>query len=411
MADFDPFDVRTILNDVNLGNFDPFVGTAKQSNRLKAFCRIWVAGLEVTDKIEPHLVSVHIVDAPNPTCDIELDDRDARLPIPPLMSPVRVELGWTTESTFEVFNGVTQDVEHGFGRKQGGRRMWVHAMGTDFVGGQMKTPMQNSLGEGAPPGKEEGEKKPFGSWMDTVAKDAGATVNMHPALKAIQRDWWGQANESLIHHAQRMADEFGAVHQFTEGNKLAMTMPGETTDGGSTATVIAKWADNLIGWRVRPFAARSTWAQGNQQFYSQAAGQWMKMAQGFGMKMPWSQGQGVFSLPAPAPNQSVGGQQNDGAQEMSGFQSGHGRIVINGEPTAHWNGHVQLMGARPGVDGLYWIEVAEHLWSRQGYITWLDVQAESTSSGAGSISHSWTNAPNAPDAYVPDPSATAPALE
>ena len=38
-------------------------------------------------------------------------------------------------------------------------------------------------------------------------------------------------------------------------------------------------------------------------------------------------------------------------------------------------GGVQLSGARPGVDGIYWCPTVEHIYSRQGYVTWLDVKA------------------------------------
>jgi uncharacterized protein len=48
------------------------------------------------------------------------------------------------------------------------------------------------------------------------------------------------------------------------------------------------------------------------------------------------------------------------------------RILINGEPRAAFRGTVTLIGARPGVDGRYYIAAAEHNYSRQGYVTTLD---------------------------------------
>ena len=45
--------------------------------------------------------------------------------------------------------------------------------------------------------------------------------------------------------------------------------------------------------------------------------------------------------------------------------------MINGEPRAKANGFVLLTGVRPGVDGTYYLERVEHLYSRQGYVTWL----------------------------------------
>jgi phage protein D len=69
-------------------------------------------------------------------------------------------------------------------------------------------------------------------------------------------------------------------------------------------------------------------------------------------------------------------QANDGTQDGALQAQGPGRIVINGEPGAQGNCMVTLSGVRPGVDGQYWCQTAEHIYSRhQGYITWLDIFA------------------------------------
>src|SRR6516164_2965129 len=113
---FDPADPR------NFGDF-------KQARRLKAACKIEIGGMDVTSKLEPFLVSLRVVcgvQMEDYNAEVELDDRDGRLPIPPINSPVKISLGWENEALGLVFDGVTHDVEHGFGRKQGGRRMWIN---------------------------------------------------------------------------------------------------------------------------------------------------------------------------------------------------------------------------------------------------------------------------------------------
>lgn len=106
-------------------------------------------------------------------------------------------------------------------------------------------------------------------------------------------------------------------------------------------------------------------------FYASLA-QWNTLTKQFSRSAPWSAATSIFSLPAPAPNAAVAGQDNAGAEVASGL-SNEGRIIINGEPYAHGNSYVYVQGARPGVDGLYLIKTAEHIYSRQGYVTWLDV--------------------------------------
>jgi hypothetical protein len=78
-------------------------------------------------------------------------------------------------------------------------------------------------------------------------------------------------------------------------------------------------------------------------------------------------------LPAPASNQSIAQQDDNGAQVSAARAAGLGRVIINGEPTALWNSIIQLIGCRPGVDGTYGTDNVEHFYSRQGYITTIDI--------------------------------------
>jgi len=99
-----------------------------QGGRRRAHCKIVVDGKDVTNAFDPHLISVQVVDkegAETDTCSIELDDRDARLHIPPDDAPVSVSLGWHRENFPVIFEGRVADVESGFGRSNGGRRLWI----------------------------------------------------------------------------------------------------------------------------------------------------------------------------------------------------------------------------------------------------------------------------------------------
>lgn len=362
---------------------DPFIGTPQQTSRTRATCTIIVDGVDVTNKVEPFLVSVHIIDAPKSEAHIELDDRDGRLPIPPLYKKVLILLGWQTlieQSVFR-FEGQIVDVEHGFGRKQGGRRMWIHAQGIDFSKSYIKSPQTMTKGEGAPPGKEEGEKVKQGDFLQEAAKNAKANLKIHPALANMMRDWWQQSNESFMSLIMNSANEHGGVYQFRNGNEAELTLPGFHASGDPTITIYAKWHDNLIGYRVRPMASRSIWGSSQQDHFDHAKSIWNRVQKQFNLPQPWGGGQSPYQLPAPAPNSSVGGQQNEGVGQSP--RVGDGRIVINGEPAATWNCTVVIIGVRPGVDGPYHCFQAEHLYSRQGYVTWLDVWPRAVASPGG----------------------------
>jgi hypothetical protein len=123
-----------------------FIGTQKQTRRYRAFVQITVDGVPVTDRLDPFLISVHVFDGAPFTAEIELDDRDGRLPIPPLAAPLHIEMGWAAENMSKVFTGYIKEVEHGFGRQAGGRRMWVHGISYNAAG-VAKQPEQMSEGE------------------------------------------------------------------------------------------------------------------------------------------------------------------------------------------------------------------------------------------------------------------------
>jgi phage protein D len=386
------------LYDPNSG-FDPFKGSATNANKLLAYCKVVVDGVDVTDRLEPHLELVRVVDSIYSEAYLEVDDRDARLPIPPFGAPVKIEMGWRfkgKQSTVMVFDGLVQDLEHGNDRTTG-RKMWVHCWGRDLLS-RIKEPMQDHLGEGAPPGKEIGEQHKLGDWIRQIEKNAGAKVKIHPALYGKTRDYWVQPGESFEHTMQDLANQVGAVFRLTAGNEGIFTLPGEEPDGSSTAdsAVTAKWGDNLISWRVHPLAARPSWAKTNQQYYSARKGQWRVVQKDLNLPLPWGGAKAIYALPAPAPNAPVSDQLNQGTIQFAGIEPGFGRLCMNGEPDARFNGYVKLTGVRPGVDGIYWITSAEHIYSRMGYVTWLDVQIDL---------RNWKGGGGVQDGYIPDSAA------
>ena len=369
MADeFDPF----TKNDSIIGPLDPFIGSITQTHRMRAFVGVIVAGVDITHKIYPHLLSVRVRDEfPEATAEIEIDDRDGKMPLPPLDATVSIALGWQSESMVNVFNGVVKDFEHGFARKQGGRRMWVHCSGISDVQTRAKQPMQDHAGEGAPPGQTEGKMIGLPDFIQQVAKKAGINPAINNVLANVKQDYWHQANESFMHMISSLGEKHGFIPQFTDGTKLTIETKGERG-----LSCHAAWRDNLIAWRVHPVAMRAVFAGGTQQWFDHLTSQWNLNAQKFGLKGVFNAGDSNQQPQAPAATESGASNELGGMQTQAETQEGNGRIIINGEPNAKHNSYVILTGARPGVDGLYWIAAAEHNYSRHGFITTLEVQTE-----------------------------------
>ena len=123
-----------------------------QAFRRKAYCKIIVAGRDVTSLMDPHLLSVEVIDRLDEydEASIELDDRDASLAIPPPRSPVQISLGWESEGSILVFDGFIVQVESGFNRAQGGRRMWIEAKSGIMTGPERDNQLR-SFGQGDAP--------------------------------------------------------------------------------------------------------------------------------------------------------------------------------------------------------------------------------------------------------------------
>ena len=166
-----------------------------QSRRFRAYVKVIVDGRDVTNRLDPYLVSVLVKDANVWECTIELDDRDARLDIPPVQAPLSISFGWSTEGFSEVFTGFVSDVEHAFGRKLGGRRMFVHGSGYGQAS-SVKTPWQDHIGTGPPPGKMEGDPIAFPQAAMQFAANAGLTVDVGSSFAGTIRDYWSMNNES-----------------------------------------------------------------------------------------------------------------------------------------------------------------------------------------------------------------------
>jgi hypothetical protein len=328
--------------------------------------------------LAPHLIMVHIIDQPSTECHVEIDERDGRLQIPGVGEALTAEIGWRTGGDRISFAGFINDVEHGFGRKQGGRRMWLHATGYNEAS-HYKTPFQNAWGKGAPPGQEEGETMNFSKVFSEAAGMAGQGVGkIAQRIGNYKRDYWHMGNESFFHFGHRMAEELGGTFGIENG-KARMIDP--TVSEGK---VIAQWQVNLIAYRVRPYVARTNWESVHQEFYSHIAGQWKSFMSKLGQQAPWGKALSQYQLPAPAPNANVAQQQAEGAGvSAKAASTGDGRVLINGEPGAKYAMDCVIKGVRPGVDGPYYIKKAEHIYSRQGYLTWCDVFTNLGSGGGG----------------------------
>lgn len=350
---------------------NPFIGNP-QAARVRAYCVVKVNGVDITNKIMPYLISLRIIQRPLLTAEIEVDDRYGRLPLPPVKAAVSINLGWIGEESGLLFTGSVWEVEYADAR-QGGRHMTVHALGFDITN-KVKEPGSDNLGLGAPPGANEGTPHGMDEFIQQGAQLAGVTIDyMSTKAKDYVRDHWDRQNESFMQMVTRLCESHGLFAMWHSGNLLTIIAFTE-----SRQTIIAQVGNNLISLRVRPYVSRGVYNADEQHYYDTQAGQWKRIKVGNEFDPQVDAVTGVIANalhPSPAASRMDAMDDASGGAAQAGTNTGHGRICINGEPSARWGCHAQVIGVRPGVDGDYIaIDAVEHIFSRQGYITWLDVR-------------------------------------
>ena len=351
--------------------YNPFIGNP-QAGRVRAVCSIKVGGIDITDKLLPYLISVRVIHRSLLSAEIEIDDRDARLPIAPVNTPISIYIGWYNDHTGLLFNGLVWETEYSDDRK-GGRRMTVHVFGLDITN-KIKEPGSDNLGEGAPPGANEGDPHGLDEFLKQGAVFAGVTIDyISPQAAGFIRDHWDRQNESFMQMVTRLCNSHGLFPFWHDINLL--TIMGFTE---SQTVIIAQVGNNLISLRVRPYVSRGVYNADEQHYYDTLSGQWQRIKVGntFDPQVDAVTGAVANALhPSPAASRMDAEDDAKGGANLAGTDTGHGRICINGEPSARFMCHVQVSGVRPGVDGDYIaIDAVEHIYSRQGYITWLDVR-------------------------------------
>lgn len=390
-----------------------------QGPRRRAVVEIWVNGAPITTRLHPYLISVQVVDNLDSydKCSIELDDRNAELQLPPDKVPIQVAMGWAGEGPdlpdrgrtsidsvtgktigqgalkktevekrleqpwggpgmVVIFTGTVMEVESGFGRRGGGRRVWIEATSGD-QSGPIKEVQQGSEGAGKP---EDGAQVPVSAqiplkqMMTKVFGPLGMTVKLSPQMAKVTRDFW-HINASPAAWASDIAASVGGVLKIA--NKVAVIVGKNekvNADGEATPTIDAIWGINLIGWRIRPYTNRAQWGGAAARFFDLQNAAWQVAQKAIGGKTPFGGATAISNLVHSVVDKEVATQNNDGGDKDSLARRGTGWVLINGEPNAKAGANVRIQHARPGVDGEYYITIAEHMYTRGvGYTTRLEV--------------------------------------
>jgi hypothetical protein len=187
-----------------------------------------------------------------------------------------------SRSFYLVFEGLIDSVESGFARNAGGQRLWLDATGTSNRG-DGRTPMQTHWGEGVPPGETKGQPIKLSKVLQEAAARAGYSISVSSRLANIERDYWAMTTESFHHFGARLAAELGGIFKISGANaSMTDRLSFDNAAGVAMAHITATGGDNLIEWRIKPYASRPRWASALAQYFDVQKAQWQKVVGAIG---------------------------------------------------------------------------------------------------------------------------------
>lgn len=221
---------------------------------------ITVNGSDVTSKFDPVLISMTIKDSDGGKSDsleITLDDTDGQILLPPVDADIEARL-WSLDTGEAVFFRGKTDEPRSHGSRGSGMTISITAHSADMKG----------------EGKHKRHKhKDGGTFKDAASQfgqDAGFTVQCDDDVGAVERDWWGQSNESFYSWGQRMADEIGATFK-VRGTQAVFV---SRNSSGSLGFVEASRPGNVISWDMTPIVARSSYETSKVRWYDPVEAKW-----------------------------------------------------------------------------------------------------------------------------------------
>lgn len=326
----------------------------------KAIAEIWIAGVNVTDRMSPLLISLSVSDkagASSDSASIELDDTDGRAILPGGEdAPISIKLGWEGEGVAEVFRGSVSDPRARGGR--GGRTLSISAKGMD-TRGKAKQGQRRHFDD------ETIEKA-----LQETGREAGITVSVDPAFASITRKYIGLDDESFVAFGERIAREVGGTFKIVGDRAILAKRNGGTNPAGAAlATVEAIWGENLHDYDIAPMLGRPVEKEVEARWYDPRAAEYKTAKAETGTE-------GAKTTKAARYIEADEDRANEQARSdatESDRKSGEGTVTIEGNIGAQPEGSCAVAKCRPGIDGTYRIEGVTHDYSRSGWITRLEL--------------------------------------
>jgi len=336
----------------------------------RAIYSVVVAGQDITSVLTPILISLSVTDKSGEASDrasIEIDDTDGAVVMPEPGAIVAISLGWEDTGAGLVFVGTVDEVRASGSRS--GRTLSISAKGMDTRGKAKQAQRQhfdNSTVEKA---------------LQAAGQFAGVDVSVDPDFASIQREYLALDDESFVAFGERMAAEVGGTFKIDGATAVLAKRNGGTNPGGETLpTVMVAWGDNLHQYSISPILGRPVEQQTRVRWYDRKSAKWKEELADTGTAGGKTRKTSIF----PDPDQPVAQTRSKSHAAERDRKAGDGSVTIEGNIDAQPEGLCILSNCRPGVDGTYRIESVEHRYSRDGFITALDLRQPKGTAGKDS---------------------------
>lgn len=346
---------------------------------------VYVAGTDVSTRWASRLDWLECSDYAGEvadTCSIGLDDKEGQLVLPAKGATIQIALGPKDGGAEIVFDGIVDDVRSEGARGEG--MMLIVDGKTADTRGKQKTKRNKAH-----------DDKTIGDVMKDAAQWAGVDLSVASRIAGLKRKYIAQDYESFLHFVQRLAREVGGTFKMIGGVRGVVLdrNSGKTVGGGSIADVVAlrdkanPKNSNLISWKISPLLTRPRFTEIRARYYDRDKAKYIEKK---------IEVEGAASDPqAKADNLSTytgaGDEDTDQVATGSAMEStrekGAGEVRIDGNAAARAEGTLKVIGARPGVDGDYIMDLVTHdLDAAKGWVTTIKVRrpdAKDDSRGGG----------------------------
>ncbi|RWX72610.1 late control protein [Mesorhizobium sp. M2A.F.Ca.ET.039.01.1.1] len=334
----------------------------------RAIYSVSVAGQDISSRIAPILLSLRISDKEgthSDTASIELDDSSGMIRFPKTGAPMSVAIGWEGEGFSVVFEGTVDEVKSS-GSRGGGRTLSISGKGVDTQG-KAKEAQQLHV-----------DNADVKTALSKAGEIAGITdIKVDPSLASIKREWWGLNDESFLHFGERIAREVGGIFKIRGKRAILAAKTGGSPSGAALASVNAAWGDNLISWDITPAMGRPRHKKVRARFYDKKGAKWKQVE----AEVEDEDAEAIFGDRQSRADEDEAKASSDSQAKDAEKQKGGGTVQIDGTASAVPGGTLNLIGARPGIDGAYRIESVDHDYSRSGWTTSCELKQPKGSAG------------------------------